>query len=216
MTHQNKFWEAEFSRRKQADLLLRRQRHDMRHHNAVIVNMLREGLSDQLMAYMESFSTLEEHADNREYTKNPIVNSICNVYKQQADRFGILISFTIHVPENLDGMNSIDLTCIVCNILENAFEGCQRLPEHICREIDMQMKYAANRLYLQVKNTCVDGIVFEGDIPVTQKKKGGTGIKSVLYTAENYQGTTNFYVQEGKFITQIVLNLQAAKKRTKK
>jgi len=57
-----------------------------------------------------------------------------------------------------------------------------------------------------VKNTCADGIVFEEDLPVTQKEKGGTEIKSVLYTAENYQGTANFYVQEGTFITQIVLN----------
>lgn len=206
MTQQNKLWEAEFSRREQADLLFRQQRHDMRHHNAVITSMLREGLSEELMAYMESLRTMDEHTDNREYTKNPIINSICNVYKQQAERMGIKMETVINVPENLAGMNSIDLTCVICNVLENALEGCQRLPDHTACEIDMKMKYEKNRLYLQVKNTCADDIVFEEDLPVTQKEKGGTGIKSVLYTAEKYQGTASFYVQEGIFITQIVLN----------
>lgn len=216
MTQQNKLWEAEFYRREQADCLFRQQRHDIRHHNAVITNLLREGLSEQLMEYMESFNTRQEHSDNREYTQNPIVNSICNVYKQQADRVGIDMRLMIKVPENLEEINSIDLTCIVCNILENAFEGCQRLSEDRLREIDLKMKYMENRLYLQVKNTCVADIVFEEELPVTQKKKGGTGIKSVLYTAEKYQGTANFYVEEGNFITQIVLNTQTAKQQIKK
>ena len=43
-------------------------------------------------------------------------------------------------------------------------------------------------------------------MPVTQKKAGGTGTKSILYTAERYDGTAGFLVRNGKFITQIVLN----------
>lgn len=216
MTQQNKLWEAEFYRREQADCLLRQQRHDLRHHNAVIINLLKEGLSGQLMSYMESFHAKEAYDGNKEYTKNPIVNSICNVYKQQADRAGIEMQLLVRVPENLAAIHSVDLTCIVCNILENAFEGCQRLPEDIPRNIDLKMKYMENRLYLQVKNTCVPDIVFEEELPVTQKEKGGTGIKSVLYTAEKYQGTANFYVEEGIFFTQIVLNTQVSKPTIKK
>ena len=74
------------------------------------------------------------------------------------------------------------------------------------REISVTVKFIDKRLRVQVENTCRPDIVFDGELPVTQKHGGGTGIKSILYTAERYDGTAGFSVVDGKFITQVVLN----------
>lgn len=81
-----------------------------------------------------------------------------------------------------------------------------RLPKDVQREIIVIAKFIDDRLRVQVENTCRTDMVFDNELPVTQKQGGGTGIKSILYTAERYDGTAGFSVMDGKFFTQIVLN----------
>ena len=109
------------------------------------------------------------------------------------------------MPESI-GIEIIDLPCVLGNALENALEGCLRLPEKAKKEISVTIKYIDHRLRVMVENTCRTDIDFEGELPVTQKIVGGTGTKSILYTAERYDGTAGFSAMNGKFITQIVLN----------
>jgi hypothetical protein len=205
MAQQEKLWESELSRQKTTADLVFQQRHDMHHHNAVITELLQNEDMDQLKTYMKSFDeTLNAHNANS-FCTNPIANSILNVYARRADAEGIKITFHVSVPKAI-GIDNIDLTCVLGNALENALEGCLRLPAAAEREIIVTAKFIDNRLRVQVENTCLTDIIFDGELPVTQKLGGGTGTKSILYTAERYDGTAGFSVMDGKFITQIVLN----------
>jgi sensor histidine kinase YesM len=136
---------------------------------------------------------------------NPIANSILNFYANKAEIQKIKTEFQVSIPENI-GIDNIDLTCVLGNILENALEGCLRLSKDHAKEISVTIKYFDHRLRIKVVNTCLSDITFDGDLPLTQKTIGGTGAKSILYTAEYYDGTAGFSVKKGKFITQIVLN----------
>lgn len=205
MAQQEKLWESELARHKSTADLVFQQRHDMHHHNAVIIEMLQNGDMDQLKTYMKSFdATLNAHNANS-YCTNPIANSIFNVYARRAEVEGIKTTFHVSVPKVI-GIDNIDLTCVLGNALENALEGCLRMPSDEEKEITVNVKFIDNRLRVQVENTCRTDIVFDSELPVTQKQGGGTGIKSILYTAERYDGTAGFSVIDGKFITQIVLN----------
>jgi sensor histidine kinase regulating citrate/malate metabolism len=205
MAQQEKLWESELARHKSTADLVFQQRHDMHHHNAVIIEMLQNGDTDQLKTYMKSFdATLNAHSANS-YCTNPIANSIFNVYARRAEVEGIKTTFHVSVPKVI-GIDNIDLTCVLGNALENALEGCLRMPSDEEKEITVNVKFIDNRLRVQVENTCRTDIVFDSELPVTQKQGGGTGIKSILYTAERYDGTAGFSVIHGKFITQIVLN----------
>jgi signal transduction histidine kinase len=167
--------------------------------------LIQNGDTDQLKAYMESVeASLDAHNTNS-FCSNPIANSIFNLYARRAEEEGIKTTFRVSVPKVI-GIDNIDLTCVLGNALENAIEGCLRLPKDVECEINVIVKFLDNRLRVQVENTCSTDIVFEGEIPVTQKQGGGTGTKSILYTAERYDGTAGFSVIDGKFITQIVLN----------
>ena len=103
-------------------------------------------------------------------------------------------------------INNIDLNCVLGNALENALEGCLRLPPEEEKEIIVKAKFIDKRLRIHVENHCRPDIRFEDELPVTQKQGGGTGIKSIIYTAEHYDGTAGFSMSGGKFITQVVLN----------
>jgi len=205
VAQQDKLWNLEFARQKEEICLADQQRHDMHHHNAVIMNMVRDGNYEELITYMEHFDKMLDTRSSTVYCKNLIVNSICNFYAKRAEAEYIKINYNMSVPEDM-GIDSIDLTCIFGNLIENAMEGCLRLPESGKREISVIAKYVDKRLRLQVENTCRDDIIFDGEIPKTQKQVGGMGIRSIVYTAERYDGTAGFSVNEGRFTAQIVLN----------
>ncbi|MBN2221926.1 MAG: GHKL domain-containing protein [Vallitaleaceae bacterium] len=205
MAQQEKLWEAELTRQKATATLAFQQRHDMHHHNAVIMGLIQSNDLANLKQYIKSYDAELELARSKAFCKNPIANSILNVYANRAAEKGILTNFTISLPETI-GIENIDLTCVLGNSLENALEGCLRLEEEDEKRIDVTLKYFDQRLRVKIENTCRQDIVFEKELPLTQKSGGGTGTKSILYTAERYDGTAGFSVVEGKFITQIVLN----------
>ena len=205
MAQQEKLWESELSRQKATAALASRQRHDMHHHNAVIMGMLQNSNMNELKDYMKSYDDALDAHNTNVFCANPIANSIFNNYAARAEAEGIKAVFHVSVPEGI-GIDNVDLTCVLGNALENALEGCLRLEKDQEKEIMVTVKFIDNRLRVQVENTCQRDIVFHGELPVIQKQGGGTGIKSILYTADRYDGTAGFSVIDGKFITQIVLN----------
>lgn len=205
IAQQEKLWESELASQQELTALALQQRHDMHHHNAVIMEMLQDEDTEEIMTYMKSVDAALNAHRSATYCSNPIANSIFNVYARRADAEGIKTTFHVSVPKTI-GIDNIDLTCVLGNTLENAVEGCMRLPEGKDKEIEVTAKFIDYRLRIQVKNTCQEDILFEEELPVTQKTGGGTGTKSIVYTAERYDGTAGFSVKNGRFITQIVLN----------
>lgn len=205
MMQQEKLWESELARQKATSELIYQQRHDMRHHNIVIMGMLQSGKVEELKSYMKDFDAALEVTKTNVFCSNPIVNSILNLYVSKAETEHINMTVNAIIPENI-GIDNIDLTCVLGNALENALEGCLRMSKYEEKHINFTSKFVDNRLRVQVENTCRNDIVFENDMPITQKKGGGTGTKSILYTVERYDGMVGFSIKDGKFVTQIVLN----------
>ena len=127
MAQQEKLWESELARMETTTSLMYQQRHDMRHHNTVVMEMLRNGDTEQLKAYMESVDAALYAQNTSAYCANPIINSLLNVYTRKAEAEGIKTTFSVNVPKII-GIDNIDLTCVLGNALENAVEGCLRLP----------------------------------------------------------------------------------------
>lgn len=205
MAQQEKLWETELNRQKETATLAAQQRHDLHHHNTVIMGLLQSGEIHRLQQYMKSFDTTIDVQNNSTYCANPIANSLMNYYANKAKSENITINFDANIPEGI-GIDNVDLTCVLGNALENAFEACLRLPMEQEKEIKVKAVYLDHRLRVRVKNPCNPDIQFDGDLPKTSKIGGGTGTKSILYTAERYDGTAGFAVADGQFVAQIVLN----------
>lgn len=205
MAQQEKLWESELLSQQETTALVRQQKHDLHHHNAVIMEMLQNGDTDSLMSYLISVDSSLEKGNSMVFCAHSIANSIFNIYFRRAQAEGIKISFQVQLPKVMR-INNIDLNCVLGNALENALEGCLRLPPEEEKEIIVKAKFIDKRLRIHVENHCRPDIRFEDELPVTQKQGGGTGIKSIIYTAEHYDGTAGFSMSDGKFITQVVLN----------
>lgn len=205
MTQQEKLWESELQSQQTITALAKQQRHDLHHHNMVIMVLLQSNDMSGLKDYMRSYDDSIEKSSTISYCLNPIINSIVRFYANKAKSENIKTSFFVNAPRNID-IESIDLTCVLGNALENALEGCQRLPTDYKKEISMAIKYFDNRLRIMIENSCREDIVFDKELPKTQKTNGGTGTSSILYTAEKYDGTADFSLMNGKFVTLIVLN----------
>lgn len=205
MAQQEKLWESELLSQQESTALVLQQKHDLHHHNAVILEMLQNGDTESLVSYLTSADSSLEKSHTVSFCAHPISNSIFNIYNRRAQAEGIKISFQVQLPKTME-IDNIDLTCVLGNALENALEGCMRLPGDEEKEILVKAKFIDSRLRIQVVNNCRPDILFEDELPMTQKQGGGTGIKSIIYTAEHYDGATGFSVSEGRFITQIVLN----------
>lgn len=201
MAQQEKLWKSELDRQKSTTTLAFQQRHDMHHHNAVIIEMLQNDDTDHLKSYMKSFDESIDAHNSNSFCTNPIANSIFNIFARRAEVTGIKMTFRVSVSKEI-GIDNIDLTCVLGNALENALEGCLRMSRDEEKEIIVTVKFIDNRLRVQVENTCRTDIVFDGELPVTQKQGGGTGIKSILYTAERYNGTAGFSVT--LFVNKVV------------
>ena len=108
-------------------------------------------------------------------------------------------------------MDEVALVGILANSFENAVEGCLRAPVGIERFITVKIAYSvyngAGKLHIVVENSCADNIVFEDGFPKSQKQGGGTGTKSIAYTAEQYNGMVEFTTEDGAFRTRVLLHL---------
>ena len=108
-------------------------------------------------------------------------------------------------------MDEVALVGILANSFENAVEGCLRCPVEIERYITVKIAYSVyngtRKLHIVFENSCVDDIIFENGFPKSQKLGGGTGTKSITYTAEMYNGLVDFTAENGVFRTRIILHL---------
>jgi len=132
------------------------QRHDMHHHNAVIMGLIESGDMNKLRTYIISYNEgLDGHLANI-FCLNPIVKSIFNVYANKAKTEHIKTEFQVSIPENI----GIDNTCVLSNVLENALEGCLRLPSNHLKEINVTIKYFDDRLRIKFVKICRLDITF--------------------------------------------------------
>lgn len=205
ISQQAKIWDAEVKRYNEKARLTAQQRHDLHHHNTVILGLLASGELEKLQLYMKSFVSSLDVQNSTVYCQNPIANSMLNYYASQAEGQNIRFNFDVSIPENI-GIDPVDLTCILGNALENAYEACLKLPNDQDKVIKVKAIYLDHRLRVRINNPCTPEVRFYGELPITTKTGGGTGTRSIIYIAERYDGTAGFSVSDHHFVTQIVLN----------
>lgn len=196
------YLEREFAmieeRIKQAD----RVRHDARHHDLVIMEYARKGEIKELLRYLEAKEDADRLYMPVQFCENRTVNSILTVYIQRAEQAGIRMKVDAQVGQDI-GIKDIDFTAILGNALENALHGCLESGEAE-PFIDVKMQIKGGKLTLLVRNSCNGRMAFENGIPKSGKG-AGIGIKSMLQSAQLYNGQTDFQCEEKVFMLRMVL-----------
>ncbi|MEA4919528.1 MAG: ATP-binding protein [Clostridiaceae bacterium] len=210
LAQQNKMWEEQLEEQKNAINATRRDRHDLRHHYDTLLSMMEGGKTQEAMSYLNAQTRRTEGTALSDICQHPAANVILSRWAARARVSGIKTEIDARIPESIP-MDEVALVSILANSFENAVEGCLRTPEGTERFITIKIAYSvyngAGKLHIVVENSCADTIVFENGFPRSEKPGGGTGTKSMAYTAERHNGIVEFTAQDNVFRTRVLLHL---------
>lgn len=195
----------------------RRLIHDFRQHLRTIRGLAetldQTPAAEQLIAYVNELSdhTLPDHADQMTpYSNNPSVDALLQYYDALSRKHHIKTVFQlipIHSP-----ISDIEICTLLGNLLENAVDACQRLPENAERFIRLHSLETDHMLFLRIENS-YDGVLHTDSQTgsfLSRKNEGfrhGMGLESVRETVEECGGTLDIYPREHIFCVGITLPL---------
>lgn len=183
-----------------------RIRHDVRHHTLLIKEYVKEGELDELLAYLEQYSEDVERRKTKNICRNPAVNSILSVYSCKAENQNIKVAMEVRVAEDLP-VRDIDWVAILANIFENAIRGCASSGKEE-QDINIYIAQKRNKIIIQCRNTSGGEVLFHKGIPQSDRG-GGMGVFSIIKAVSRYEGQSDFTVENGQFVTRVLLNLPA-------
>ncbi len=179
-----------------------RIRHDVRHHTLLIREYVQKGEIDQLLAYLEQYGEDVENRMTKDICQNRAVNSILSAYAKKARSQDIEVSMDVKVPENLD-IRDIDWVAILANIFENAIHGC--IHSGLSKQtIYIYIAQKGNKVMIQCRNTNTEEVDFHKGVPRSRKGEG-IGVFSIMKAVSRYDGETDFFLEDGVFVTRILL-----------
>lgn len=186
----------------------RQSRHDLRHHDLLLMKMLQEGNYEKAMEYLKEHGAKIDNDVIVKYCENYTANCILTIYIEEAKKEGIDVQCLVNIPESIM-IDEVELAGLLANLLENAVEACERItnPE-IKRFINITTHYQTGSLRILVENSCNQEVEFDGGLPISTKQtKSGIGVKSIQKVASQYKGLVDFSQAAGVFTTRVLLNL---------
>lgn len=183
---------------------VRRMRHDLRHHHAVLSSLIKNGNVEALSEYIDTSATLE---DAPTVTGNLTADSILNIFHDTAKTMEIKTDLKLSIGKETP-VSDPDLCILLGNLLENAFDAQKYLPAEQ-RYIRVTAKADAQTLRLAVDNRFDGTLLQEGKEILSRKEGGGhgIGISSVRSVCEKYGGSLQLKTEGDMFMAGIVINL---------
>ena len=187
------------SQAKEAELV-RQNRHDMRHHNQMLLAYAESGDLEHITDYLKRHTEHIEAITTGRFCENETVNNILKVYHQKAAEQTIAMEIRAAAKPGLSA-DAPDLVAIVANVLENALHGAA---ESGSEEpfINVNIKHQAGRFVVSCDNSCKASLDFE-EMPEYLR---GIGIQSITATADKYGGSCRFSAKDGVFRCMVVMD----------
>ena len=184
---------------------VRRSRHDLRHHIAVLETIAEDMDRQELLNYIDEFRVVHRLNDPLVYCENMTANAVIAYFSQVAATQEIKYSVEFSLPEKV-GINRNDISVLFGNLLENATEAAVKLPE--------------GKRFVEIKG----GMINEGVLAFTventylsqpqrterrfnsSKHEGlGIGTESVCDIVERYDGKICFDTNGDRFCVSVMM-----------
>jgi hypothetical protein len=183
--------------------------HDIKRHLLSIKEFSSEKDYERINKYIDNLYDEYDIKYLKKYSNNKLVNAIVNRYMMSCKDNNINFNCDIR---NVDFsfMSDNNLTALLDNILENAFEATKAAKS---KNIDLTIKTVnLNFISINVFNSCAKAPQTRNGILVTGKKNKnlhGVGIKSIERIAKEYGGHTDYSFDKEKmiFTLKVVLKI---------
>ena len=174
-------------------------RHDLRHNIKMLADLISRGEDEAAIQLISSLSYQIDATRVEHFSTNPIMNAALSVYIQQAREKNIPIDVKIDLPDSFAA--EIDLSLILCNLLENAIHAEEHEEEQL-RGIRVRARTPMGSIFLSVENRCSHLIKLSADgLPkrTHHSAEHGYGIRSILLFAEKYDAEYYAKQKDGWF-----------------
>lgn len=191
----------------------RRIRHDYKDNIETVSVLLSSGGAENIEKAKEILEGVSKKIDATStvmYSQNKVVNAVVTVKSEEAKSKGVDFEACINIPNELGGIESIDINSVFANVLQNAIEGCERVPETEQRFIELKADYKAGFVIIKCRNSCY-GINKDenGKILTSKEDKANHGFGLVLLedASRKYEGEFTVRVTGNVFETTVALKL---------
>lgn len=200
-----KYYEMLLSQTENQNILI----HDIKKHLQSIALLNEKNESEKIHAYIHQLMDSSDLQESSHLCDNEILNAILCRYQKQCTQKQI--TFVTDIRSGvLQDMFPHELTSLFCNLLDNAVEAAENIPDSFI-ELTAQKKEGSSFFVIILINSCRSAPSYAPDgLPVSHKaggKRHGFGIKSIKKIVKQYGGNLQMYYDNatGTFHTIITL-----------
>lgn len=189
---------------------MKKFRHDIRHYTRILSSCLSNGEIAEAQRILEKLDagTAERLRPVFPplYSGDPAVNAVLSFYCDRSRELGIDLCARLDLPEG-SPVDSMELSVMLSNALENAVNACGRIPDGEPKSIRVSGAPANGQFLICVSNSCRDPVAFDPDdgTPTTSRAGHGIGSRSIAAFARKNHAQLDYSLENGIFKLSILL-----------
>lgn len=194
---------------------IHRVRHEMKNHMMNIKGLMAGEQYEEVEEYITRLDETIQELDYKYVTGNPVTDVIINDKYRKAQGKGISYEIDFHLDES-NRIPVFDMGIILNNLLDNAIEACEQVPEEQ-RYIRLHAR-KRNAFFLIEAVNSFDGYIRweeskKHTLPLSRKtgdepeliKEHGLGLANVKEIAQRYYGDVNIQIEGKEFRITVML-----------
>lgn len=180
-------------------------RHDFRHQLLVIRRYAAAGDDAALDEYFREMEASIPRDSGLVVCDHFAANAVAVHYLSLAEEAGIRLDVELGIPMDMGNVSDGDLCVIVGNLLENALEACQHLPEG-SRFIRIRTRLSGSTWTMGMDNSYGGTLhMRDGQLLSGKRDDVGVGLSSIKAAAQRYGGDVEFTGKDGVFYSSVYL-----------
>ncbi len=177
--------------------------HDRRHFNATLKEIIEQGEIEKALELIDKLSEALPQGP-QSYCHNLEVNAAVCYYVTMAREKGITCDIKLNIPKELS-VDSLELTMIISNLMENAIQGVSTVTDEKKRKIRFTVIYTG-QLILEIENYFTGEIKTDANgIPISEKANHGIGTQSVISFAKKWNSELDYIISDNIFKVQMMI-----------
>lgn len=199
---------SDYEQYRTVDSLYRQERifrHDINNKLTAAENLLTSGKTEQASQLLQELGAHIATYRRTDYCENALINTVLNSKLGYAKSKGITEKANMEIGEL--SILQTDLCSLFSNILDNAIEACERLPQETEKQISLTGYVKNGYLVVSCQNTALPNAEQAANLPAKNdsSRAHGWGLEILKQVTEKYEGQLTTEYNEGIFSLQAVL-----------
>lgn len=185
--------------------------HDFHNHIGTLRQFLSHGKYEDAIHYLDELYAPSQEIADTVWTGDETIDYLINSKMASASQKEIPLKVQVEFPRHTN-IRSVDLCAVLGNLLDNALEAAEMVPDPKLRMISLTIRRIHQMLVIRVENSYVKKADIEhGELKTTKTEKGlhGWGLKSVQTAAAKYDGMVQTTYDGDLFRAVVTLSYQA-------